>query len=65
MNAEGDRVTTRWRADATHQREFQGIAATGRPITMRGIHIDRVVNGKIAGRWESVNLLGVLEQIRA
>lgn len=63
--AEGDRVVTRWTARATHQGEFQGIPATGKPITMRGIHVDRVANGMIAERWEEVDLFGVLQQIRA
>jgi steroid delta-isomerase-like uncharacterized protein len=63
--AEGDRVVTRWCANATHQGEFQGIPATGKAITLRGIHIDRVANGKIAERWEEVDLPAVLQQIKA
>jgi len=61
--AEGDRVVTRWVARATHQAEFFGIPPTGRPVAMRGIHIDRIATGMIAERWESVDLLDVLRQL--
>lgn len=34
-------------------------------MTLRGVHIDRLANGKIAERWESVDLLDVLRQLGA
>lgn len=63
--AEEDRVVTRWVARARHQAEFFGIPATGLPVTMRGIHVDRIVDGRIAERWESVDLLDVFRQLGA
>jgi steroid delta-isomerase-like uncharacterized protein len=63
--AEGDRVVTRFTAHATHRGEFLGVAATGRPVTLSGIHVDRLVDGRIAERAESVDLLALLRQIGA
>ena len=45
---DGDRVVIRWRSRGTHQGEFQGIAPTGRQITVTGITISRIAEGKIA-----------------
>src|SRR5919108_4219967 len=50
---EADMVVTRWTAHATHQGEFEGILPTGKPVTLTGIHIDRIAGGKIAERWEN------------
>jgi len=61
--AEGDRVVVRWRMLGTHQGEFQGIAPTGRTITMKGVAIYRVEEGKLVERWVVSDLHGVLEQI--
>ena len=62
--AEGDRVVVRWRLLGTHKGEFQGIAPTGRAITLKGIAIYRVENGKLIERWVVSDLFGVLEQIK-
>ena len=40
--AEEDKVVTRWSATGTHTGSFAGVAATGRSITVTGIHIHRV-----------------------
>lgn len=63
--AEGDRVVVRWRLLGTHQGEFQGIAPTGRAITLKGVAIYRVNGGKLMERWVVSDLHGVLEQIGA
>ena len=49
--AEGDKVVIRWKMDATHEHEFRGIAPVGKPVTIKGITILRIVGGKIAERW--------------
>jgi steroid delta-isomerase-like uncharacterized protein len=49
--AEGDKVVIRWKMDATHEHEFRGIAPVGKPVTVRGITILRIANGKIVERW--------------
>jgi steroid delta-isomerase-like uncharacterized protein len=63
--AEGDRVVVRWRLLGTHQGDFQGIAPTGRAITLKGVAIYRVEDGKLMERWVVSDLHDVLEQIGA
>jgi steroid delta-isomerase-like uncharacterized protein len=47
MIAEGDKVAYRWTARGTHRGEYEGIAPTGKTITLTGITIIRIVNGKV------------------
>ena len=61
--AEDDKVVTRWSATGTHAGDFAGVLATGRPVTVSGIHIHRVRQGRLLEHWEELNLLGVLRQI--
>jgi len=62
--AENDKVVVRWRLLGTHKGSFRGIAATGRPIELKGIAIYRVERGKLRERWVASDLYGVLEEIR-
>jgi steroid delta-isomerase-like uncharacterized protein len=61
--AEGDKVVTRWSASGIHAGDFAGVPATGRPVTVTGIHIHRVRHGRLAEHWEELNLLGVFRQL--
>ena len=62
--AEGDKVATRWRATGTHTGTFAGVGGTGRVITVTGIHVHRVAQGRLVEHWEELNLLGALRQMR-
>ena len=48
---------------ATHLGTFLGVAPTGRTVTLRGVHVDRLVDGRIAERWETVDLLSLLADL--
>jgi steroid delta-isomerase-like uncharacterized protein len=61
--AEGDRVAHRWTVHGTHQRDFEGIPATGRLVTMTGIFIYRIAGGRVVEIWASVDDLGLLQQL--
>jgi steroid delta-isomerase-like uncharacterized protein len=54
--AEGNKVVMQWRAQGTHTGEGMG-APTGKQISMRGITIVRVMDGKITDFWKSDNSL--------
>jgi steroid delta-isomerase-like uncharacterized protein len=62
---EGDQVVTRWTGRGTHTGELMGIAPTGKEVTVSGITISRLENGKIAEEWELMDALGMLVQLGA
>jgi predicted ester cyclase len=49
--AEGDRVATRWTVQGTHTAPYRELAPTGRTISVSGIQIDRMVDGKVVESW--------------
>ncbi len=63
--AEGDKVVSRWTGRGTHQAELMGIAPTGKPVTVSGITISRLANGKVVEEWINWDTLGMLQQIGA
>ena len=60
---EGDRVAKRWTWRGTQTGEFNGIPPTGRQVTIAGIDILRVSDGKIQEIWWGYDMLGVLQQL--
>jgi len=40
-----------------------GIAATGKTITITGIVIYRIANGKIQEEWDYSDMLGLMQQL--
>jgi steroid delta-isomerase-like uncharacterized protein len=65
MVAEGDRVAARWTFRGTHEGEFLGIAATGKPVSMSAIEVNRVADSKVAEHWVALDQLGLLQQLGA
>jgi steroid delta-isomerase-like uncharacterized protein len=61
--ADGDKVTARFTARGIHKGEFMGLPPTGKAISMTGIEIFRVKEGKIAELWGEVNLMGLMQQL--
>jgi steroid delta-isomerase-like uncharacterized protein len=61
--AEGGRVAYRWTYRGTHQGELMGIPPTGREVTITGITIDSVSDGRIAEEWNHFDQLGLLQQL--
>lgn len=61
--AEGDLVAEHFTAEGTHRGEVMGVAPTGRPVSLRGINIFRIRDGRITERWGRVDDLGFLQQL--
>ncbi len=62
--AEGDKVTTRWKASGTHLGTFAGLVPpTHKPVTITALHIHQVVDGKIVALWEQIDLFGLFQQL--
>jgi predicted ester cyclase len=63
--AEQDIVTFRFEAKATHKGTLMGIAPTNKKVSITGIVIHKVVNGRFAKSWNEVDLLGLKAQLEA
>jgi len=61
--AEGDRVVTRWSAEATHLGDFMGHPGSGKKVTIKAIHIHEIAENRIAALWEEIDLLGLSKQL--
>ena len=63
--AEGDKVAARLTFTATHLGHSLGVPPTTRKVRFGCLVMARVVNGKIADAWNSVDHLGILHQVGA
>jgi steroid delta-isomerase-like uncharacterized protein len=63
MIAEGDRVMTYSTWSGTHEGEFQGIPATGRPVTVEAWTIDRFHDGQMVDSRILMDVVGLLGQL--
>ena len=61
--AEGDKVAVRVTLRGTHQGALMGIPPTGKQIAITGMSLWRVADGKIIERWESADMLGLMQQL--
>jgi steroid delta-isomerase-like uncharacterized protein len=60
-----DKVACRLAIDGAHAGTFQGMPASGKPISVSGFTILRFVNGKCVERWSLVDSFALLTQIGA
>ena len=61
--AEGETVMTRWSCRGTHKGDLNGIAPTGKQITISGMTVARVSNGKITEGFVNWDALGLMQQL--
>ena len=63
MIAENNKVASRWTVSGTHKGEFLNIPPSGNKVTITGIEISRLANGKIVEVWWSYDRLGMMQQL--
>jgi steroid delta-isomerase-like uncharacterized protein len=63
--ADDENVAIAYTLTGTHEGDFNGVAATGKKIEVRGLQIGRFENGQIVERWGSSDELGILAQLGA
>ncbi len=63
MIAEDDKVITQVTMHGVHRGEFEDIPPTGKSISISGFTLYRLVDGKIAEEWESLDELGMMTQL--
>jgi steroid delta-isomerase-like uncharacterized protein len=63
--AEGDKVVARTTMTGTQLGDFFGIPPSGKQVSMNGVHIMRIADGKIIEHWGSNDDLGLMRQLGA
>ncbi len=61
--AEGEKVVSRFEWTGTHQGEFFGVPATGKPVSVWGIVIDRLEAGRIKDTRIIMDTMGMMMQL--
>ena len=61
--AEGDKVCARATTRGTHRGTFFGIPATGKAVTMSGLTMVRIVDGRIIESWVKNDVGSLMRQI--
>jgi steroid delta-isomerase-like uncharacterized protein len=61
--AEGDKVLTRFEWTGTHRSKFLGVPATGRPVKVWGMVIDRFQEGRIKETRIIMDIFGLMMQL--
>lgn len=65
MIGENEKVVALWSISGTHKGEFRGIAATGKKISVDGITISQLADGKIMDSYVSLDMWGMMKQLGA
>ncbi len=61
--AKGDKVVTRWTGTGKHAGELAGIAPTGNHVTLPGMEIERISDGKLVEGWEGYDSMTMMRQL--
>ena len=61
--AEDDQVAVVWRMTGTHKKQFRDIPPSGKLVTLTGMDIFFIENGKIEGMWAFFEMKSALEQL--
>jgi steroid delta-isomerase-like uncharacterized protein len=63
MIAEGDRVMVHWAGHGKQQGEYFGVPATNKQVSLSGIYIFRIADGRIAEVWNLWDQMGEWQQL--
>lgn len=58
-----EQIAVRWKMNGTQTKELFGIPPTNKNVTVKGISVLRVANGKVAEDWVSEDSLGLMTQL--
>lgn len=61
--SENDLVSIQWSAKGTHNGEFKGRKATGKPVSYSGVTVYRIKNNQIVEYWAYLDMQHLLSQI--
>lgn len=60
---EGNQQAIRWTFEGTHNGEYYGIPATGKRVSITGIDVFRIIDGKITDLWLEQDNLSMMQQL--
>lgn len=60
---QGDRVAVKCTVTGTHRGDGLGIAATNRPVTVTGMGMARIENGRIVEAFNTFDFLSLYQQV--
>jgi len=61
--AENDLVAARYHWKATQTGSFMSLPPTGNKVVVRGMDFYRLIDGKLVEHWDSVDQLGLMQQL--
>lgn len=61
--AEGNKVVQRSDQTGTHKGTFMGVEPTGNEVSIPGIVIYQIEDGKIVEAWVQADMMGVMQQL--
>jgi steroid delta-isomerase-like uncharacterized protein len=61
--SDGDRVSTRWTGTGHQTGDMMGIPPTGKQVTVSGVDICRISDGRIVEYWQELDTLSMLQQL--
>ena len=61
--AEGNKVVSRFSGHGTQKGEIMGIPPTGKEVTVGGIQICHIVDGKVVEDWSELDYMGMMVQL--
>ena len=56
-------MVTRWTGTGTHDGELAGIPPTGNRVTLPGMEIVRISDGKLVEGWEGYDTMNLMRQL--
>ena len=65
MVCEGDKVVASWMISGVHTGEYNGVAPTNKKISVEGISIHQIADGKIMDSYSVWDTLGLMKMIGA
>ena len=64
MISEGNKIAVRWTVQGIHTGSFLGVLPSGNPLTLTGINIYQVADGKIVANHEQTSIPELLLTLR-
>ena len=61
---ERDRVAVIWKASGTHLGDLRGLPATGKKLGFSRQTFYLIKKGKAAGHWQTIDRLGLIQQLQ-